>query len=56
MHSEGIAAIYLPGEGAVKTVCLTLHLTKPLYTREVHQSLGDRVLICPWLSTLVRNC
>lgn len=28
MHSEGIAAIYLPGEGAIKSVCLTLQLTK----------------------------
>ena len=32
MHSGGIAAIYLPGEGAIKSVCLALQLTKHLHT------------------------
>lgn len=28
MHSEGIAAVYLPGEGTINSVCLALSLTK----------------------------
>lgn len=30
MHSEGIAVLYLSGEGAIKSVCLALQLTKHL--------------------------
>lgn len=31
-HSEGIAVTYLPGEGVIKSICLTLQLTKHFHT------------------------
>lgn len=49
MNSGGTAAIYLPGEGAIKSFCLALQLTKHLHTGDwvfgrlsPHMSLAEQ--------------